>query len=270
MFILPFRPPLKKKGFLKKKKKSVTGAAAVENTPAVPQKLDTEPPCDPPIPLLGVHPKELKAEPKPVFAHACSQQHYSEQPKHGNLTINREKEKQNVFYTHNSAFTREEMTPQQGWTMQTSRQGEETGHKGLSMQNPRPGPSRQVSFIEMREGKLGQSPWAEVKEFWNSNNGQMTLLMYLMPLNWTFEVVKMVNFMSFYHNKWSEVAQLGPTLCDPMDCSLPHSSVVGFSRQEYFDISSSRGSSQPRDRTWVSCIVDRRFTIWATREVLSQ
>lgn len=71
-------------------------------------------PCDPAILLLGVHPKELKAEPKPVFAHACSQQHYSEQPKHGNLTINREKEKQNVFYTHNSAFTREEMTPQQG------------------------------------------------------------------------------------------------------------------------------------------------------------
>ena len=26
-------------------------------------------------------------------------------------------------------------------------------------------------------------------------------------------------------------------------------------------------SSQPRDRTWVSCIVGRRFTIWATREV---
>ena len=98
----------KKKGLLKKKKKkSATGAAAVENTLAVPQKLDTEPPCDPPIPLLRVHPKELKAEPKPVFAHACSQQHYSEQPKHGNLTINREKEKQNVLYTHNSAFTRD-------------------------------------------------------------------------------------------------------------------------------------------------------------------
>ena len=24
-----------------------------------------------------------------------------------------------------------------------------------------------------------------------------------------------------------------PTLCDPMDCSLPRSSVTGFSRQEY-------------------------------------
>ena len=56
IFILPFCPPLKKSAPLKKKK-SVTGAAAVENTLAVPQKLDTEPPCDPPIPLLGVHPK---------------------------------------------------------------------------------------------------------------------------------------------------------------------------------------------------------------------
>ena len=32
----------------------------------------------------------------------------------------------------------------------------------------------------------------------------------------------------------SEVAQAGPTLSDPMDCSLPGSSVHGFSRQEYW------------------------------------
>ena len=31
-------------------------------------------------------------------------------------------------------------------------------------------------------------------------------------------------------------------------------------------ISFSRGSSQPRDRTWVSCSTGRFFTIWATRE----
>ena len=36
---------------------------------------------------------------------------------------------------------------------------------------------------------------------------------------------------------------------------------------EWIAISFSRGSSQPRDRTWVSRIVDRRFTVWATREV---
>ena len=32
----------------------------------------------------------------------------------------------------------------------------------------------------------------------------------------------------------SEVARLCLTLCDPMDCSLPGSSVMGFSRQEYW------------------------------------
>ena len=68
----------------------------------------------------------------------------------------------------------------------------------------------------------------------------------------------------------SEVTQSCPTLCDPMDCSLPGSSVHGIFQArvlEWVAISSSRGSSQPRDRTWVSCIVGRRFTIWATREV---
>ena len=66
--------------------------------------------------------------------------------------------------------------------------------------------------------------------------------------------------------KWSEVAQLCPTLCDPMDCSLPGSSVHGIFQAivlEWIAISFSRGSSQPRDRTRVSRIVDRRFTVWA-------
>ena len=69
----------------------------------------------------------------------------------------------------------------------------------------------------------------------------------------------------------SEVAQSCLTLCDPMDCSLPGSSVHGIFQAtvlEWTAISFSRGSSQPRDRTRVSCIVDRCFTIWATREVL--
>ena len=70
--------------------------------------------------------------------------------------------------------------------------------------------------------------------------------------------------------KWSEVAQSCPTLCDPMDCYLPGSSVHGIFHAivlEWIAISFSRGSSPPRDRTQVSRIVDRRFTIWATREV---
>ena len=58
-----------------------------------------------------------------------------------------------------------------------------------------------------------------------------------------------------------------PTLCDPMDYSLPGSSVHGISRQEWewVAIPFSRGSSWPRDRTQVSCTAGRFFTVWATR-----
>ena len=59
-------------------------------------------------------------------------------------------------------------------------------------------------------------------------------------------------------------------LCDPMECSPPGSSVHGIFQAtvlEWVSISISRGSSWPRDRIWVSQIVDRCFTIWATREV---
>ena len=48
------------------------------------------------------------------------------------------------------------------------------------------------------------------------------------------------------------VIQLCPTLCDPMDCSPPGSSVHGILQVrilEWIALPSSRGSSQPRGRT---------------------
>ena len=67
----------------------------------------------------------------------------------------------------------------------------------------------------------------------------------------------------------SKVAQSCPTLCDPMDCSPPGSSVHGIFQArilEGVDISFSSRSSRLRDWTQVSCIVGRHFTVWATRE----
>ena len=52
-------------------------------------------------------------------------------------------------------------------------------------------------------------------------------------------------------------AQSCPTLSDPMDCSLPASSIHGILQArilEWAAISYSRGSSQPRNRTHVSCV----------------
>ena len=67
----------------------------------------------------------------------------------------------------------------------------------------------------------------------------------------------------------SEVTQSCPTFSGPMDCSPPGSSVHGIFQArilEWVAISFSRGSSQPRDWTQVSCIAGRCFNLWATRE----
>ena len=67
----------------------------------------------------------------------------------------------------------------------------------------------------------------------------------------------------------SLVAQSCLTLCDPVDWNLPGSSVHGILQTNTGVgwIPFSRGSCWPRDWTWVSCIADGFFTIWATREV---
>ena len=60
------------------------------------------------------------------------------------------------------------------------------------------------------------------------------------------------------------VTQLCPTLCDPLDCSPPGSSIHGifWARMlEWVAIAFSRGSSQHKDQTLVSCIAGRFFTI---------
>ena len=62
------------------------------------------------------------------------------------------------------------------------------------------------------------------------------------------------------------VAQLCLPLCDATDLSLPGFSVHGILQArilEWVAIPFSTGSSQPRDRTLVSCITGRFFTIWA-------
>ena len=54
------------------------------------------------------------------------------------------------------------------------------------------------------------------------------------------------------------------SLCDPMDCSPPGSSVHGILQArilEWVAISFSRGSSRPKDQTQVSLIAGRFFTI---------
>ena len=58
------------------------------------------------------------------------------------------------------------------------------------------------------------------------------------------------------------ITQSCPTLCNPTDCNPPGSSVHVISQArilEWIAISFSRGFSQPRDQTQVSCIAGRFF-----------
>ena len=63
--------------------------------------------------------------------------------------------------------------------------------------------------------------------------------------------------------------QLCPTLCEPMDHSLPGPTVHGILQAgllEWVAISFSRGSLRPRHGTCVSCIASGFFYHWATAE----
>ena len=61
-----------------------------------------------------------------------------------------------------------------------------------------------------------------------------------------------------------KVTQLCPTLCDPMDYTVH--GILQARILEWVAFPFSRGLSQPRDRTQVSCIAGRLFTTSATRE----
>ena len=67
---------------------------------------------------------------------------------------------------------------------------------------------------------------------------------------------------------WGKCSSLSRVwLCDPTDCSPPGSFVCGILQArllEWIAILCSRGSSPPRDRSWVSLIAGRFFTLWAT------
>ena len=61
--------------------------------------------------------------------------------------------------------------------------------------------------------------------------------------------------------------QLGPILCNPMDCSPSGSSIHGILQVrilEWVAIPFCRGSSRSRDWTQVARIAGRLFTIWVT------
>ena len=75
--------------------------------------------------------------------------------------------------------------------------------------------------------------------------------------------------LPWYEDLKFKVAQSCPTLCYPVYCSPPGSSVHGIFQariMEWVAISFSRGSSQPRDWTQFSRIAGRCFNLCATKD----
>ena len=96
----------------------------------------------------------------------------------------------------------------------------------------------------------------------------------LIPL--TFECGMQVVWGHFHGNKrvfnlskWVLVTHSCLTLCNPMDCSPPGSSVHGIFPGKNIGVGPSPGGlPNPRIEPQISLIVGRFFTFWATREAL--
>ena len=105
---------------------------------------------------------------------------------------------------------------------------------------------------------------------WNQVHIKFTyVLLQIVSISKSMWLSKMLTF-SFYVSptkySWSEVkvTQSCLTLCDPMICTVHgilQPRILGWVAFPF-----SRGSSQPRDWTEVSCTAGRFFTIWAIRE----
>ena len=92
---------------------------------------------------------------------------------------------------------------------------------------------------------------------------------------WSFINIVIYNRSSFYFTSSITsvclVTQSCLTVCDPMDCSPPGSSVQGVLQArilEWVVMPSSKGSSQPGNQTQIFHIAGGFFTVWATREAL--
>ena len=87
---------------------------------------------------------------------------------------------------------------------------------------------------------------------WTKDLNRHVSLCFFEKLHYTWTILKM------------KVTQSCLTLSNPMDYT--DHGILQARILEWVAVAFSRGSSQPRDRTQVSCIAGGFFTSWATRE----
>ena len=83
-------------------------------------------------------------------------------------------------------------------------------------------------------------------------------------LGYGFGILAIINNNNFSESENVKVTQSCPTLCNPLDCSPPGSSVHGILQArilEWVAIPSSKTSSWPKDRIWVPIQIYTSFII---------
>ena len=78
-------------------------------------------------------------------------------------------------------------------------------------------------------------------------------------IDWLIYICDKVEHSYIWYNCYCSVNKLCPVLCNPMDCSLPYSSVHEISQARILEcvaISFPRGSSQHRNQTHICCFAD--------------
>ena len=109
-----------------------------------------------------------------------------------------------------------------------------------------------IFLVKLGLDKLRETSGVGVGKSFKATHG--TDFWWEMNMQWLLSVVLSKNRYSVHAHS---IAQSCLTLCDPMACSPPGSSVhetIQARILEQVVIFSSRGSSQPRDRTHVSCV----------------
>ena len=115
----------------------------------------------------------------------------------------------------------------------------------------------------------GIHKWRDIPWWWIKRLSTIKMSILTKEIH-RFKVISMITPVALFgrHSESeSEITQSCPTFWDTMDHRLPGSSVHGILQArtlEWFALSFSRGSSRPRNRTWVLHTASSFFAIWAT------
>ena len=93
-----------------------------------------------------------------------------------------------------------------------------------------------------------------IHDYWKNHSFDYTFLICCLFVIDIFPRSKHL-LISWLQSPWVKVAQLCPTLCDPMDYTVH--GILQARILQWVAFPFSRGSSQPRDQTQVSCIACR-------------